>query len=129
MPIVIDPRGVNSRGNKEIDESPDPLWNVYVREIQAMTSRLQEMANSGWNARHYELSESLCEASRAILYRIDFLTVDAAKQLQSLFLNAASAVDEAASCVEAEPKRPLLHGFADHLRRRAELLAERLASL
>ncbi len=127
MPIVIDDfRGIDENGCSAIDESPDPLWFIYMRELTAMVASLEACTKGGWKDSAYDLAESTCESSRALLYKVDYLTVGAAQKLADLFLQAATAIDLIAKRPEAAERQPFLRGFAQHVQSRAKLLEERV---
>jgi hypothetical protein len=129
MPIVIDPRGLAEHGRSPIDDCPDPLWSIYIRELSEMVRRLNGCADEPWTDRVYDLSQSVCESSRSLLYKVDYLTVPAAEKLAALFREAAEAIEQAADRPEAGKRQPLMRGFADHVRHRADLLNERVAAV
>jgi hypothetical protein len=124
MPILVDSRGVNAQGLTDIDGYQYPLWSIHMREIQQLRSQLED--DRATSDQQYILSESVCEATRSILYKTDYLTVDAAKQLMDLCLTAAVAVESAAAHQTDGERQSLMRGFASHLRRRAELIADRV---
>lgn len=128
MPILVHPsRGVANFEESTIDDWADPLWRIYTEEINSLIKSLTEPNETISNEDSYFLCERLCEASRSLLYKTDFISVLGASELSKLFARATETVTLiAATHTSNENRKNQILGYANHIQARSKLLLEKI---
>lgn len=93
----------------------DPLFDLHVNEFNETASELDIPG-----ADRYSLSEQLCEASRAILYRLPRLTSEQATTLIDVFDAAITKIRSTDRPTDGRDE--FVAAFAAHIEKRINML-------
>jgi hypothetical protein len=107
----------------------DPLVRVGSDQFRKGIDKLKSLLDSS-NADGddvFELCDSLCEASRELLFRLHRVTESELKSIVSLFENAASQVSQAIDrCLVGTSWEADARGYHKHIQGRVDLLKKYL---